>query len=334
MTESTNRVVLEGRREVEQILMAQDDRLIVIVGPCSIHDEVSAMEYARKLATLRKELSDRMLILMRVYFEKPRTTVGWKGLINDPDLDGSFDIETGLLRARKILSDICELGLPAASEILDPITPQYLADFIVWASIGARTTESQTHRQMASGLSMPVGFKNATDGNLQIAVDAMKSSRSAHSFLGLDAEGRTCVVHTKGNNQGHLILRGGRSGPNYHSESVHEAGQILVQSDLPPRMIVDCSHANSLKNYQNQPKVWRDVMDQRLSGNSNLIGMMLESHLHPGNQSLTKDPQDLKYGISITDACLGWEETEALLRSTHSQLTSTPHSSEPVGSPA
>jgi len=253
--------------------------------------------------------------VMRVYFEKPRTTVGWKGLINDPHMDGTFDMEVGLTRARSLLLEVCQMGLPTATEMLDPITPQYLADLVVWASIGARTTESQTHRQMASGLSMPVGYKNGTDGNLQTALDAMESSRRPHAFLGIDSAGQTCVVHTLGNPLGHLILRGGQSGPNYSESHIGGAIQRLLAADLCPRVMVDCSHANSNKDFRMQTSVFEDVLGQRVRGNENMIGMMVESNLCEGSQKLPADLTQLRHGVSVTDGCIGWEETEQLLRS-------------------
>jgi 3-deoxy-7-phosphoheptulonate synthase len=258
-----------------------------------------------------------------VYFEKPRTTVGWKGLINDPHLDDTFDISEGLRIARRILLSIAELGLPAATEMLEPITPQYIADLITLASIGARTTESPTHRQMASGLSMPVGYKNGTDGSLQVALDAMTAARTPHAFLGIDTDGRTCVIQSKGNPWGCLILRGGRSGPNYSAESIKTAAAALAKHDLPARLIVDCSHANSNKDFRRQCVVWNDVVQQRLEGNSSIAGMMLESNLQEGNQKLPGDLTQLKYGVSITDPCIGWEETEALLLAAYARLGET-----------
>lgn len=313
MTEAANATVVAARRAICRILTGEDRRLLAVVGPCSIHDHRAALEYAGRLLDLARKLDDRLLVVMRVYFEKPRTTIGWKGLINDPHLDGSFDIGTGLRLARKILLEANEMGLPAATEMLDPITPQYTADLVTWASIGARTTESQTHRQMASGLSMPVGYKNATDGNLQIAIDAMQSARSAHSFLGIDADGRTCIVHTTGNPWGHLILRGGRSGPNYDAPSLQLAADNLLAAGLAPNIMVDCSHANSDKDFRKQEIVWNDVLEQRAAGNANIVGLMLESNLCEGSQKLGDDPSQLRYGVSITDACTGWEKTAELL---------------------
>ncbi|MDE2695407.1 MAG: 3-deoxy-7-phosphoheptulonate synthase [Chloroflexota bacterium] len=306
--------VLSGRRAVEDILDGRDSRLLVIAGPCSIHDEQAALEYAERLAPIAEELSDRVLIAMRVYFEKPRTTVGWKGMIYDPDLDGSFDIASGLRRARQLLITIAGMGLPTATEFLDPITPQYLADLISWTAIGARTTESQTHRQMASGLSMPVGFKNSTDGNSQIAVDAMLSSREPHAFLGIDGDGRTCTVLTNGNPHGHIVLRGGNAGPNYEARFVHEVYERLEAGGLRRQVLVDCSHANSGKDHARQSIAFRDLLAQRAGGDPGIVGLMLESHLFEGKQSLGDDPADLRYGVSITDACIGWDETVELLR--------------------
>ena len=286
---------------------------MAIVGPCSIHDERAGLEYAARLAKLSARVSDRLLIVMRVYFEKPRTTLGWKGLIYDPHLDGSLDIQTGLHRARAFLIKIGEMGIPGATEFLDPIVPQYLADLVSWGAIGARTTESQTHRQMASGLSMPIGFKNSTDGNSQNAVDAVVAARAVHGFLGIDENGRASMVHTTGNPYGHLVLRGGTGGANYTAERIALAQDQLRASGLPPRVVVDCSHANSRKDHTRQSVAFRDLIAQRQAGNADILGCMLESHLFPGNQTLGDDPSELKYGVSITDACIGWEETERLL---------------------
>ncbi|MDB5389187.1 MAG: phospho-2-dehydro-3-deoxyheptonate aldolase [Planctomycetaceae bacterium] len=320
MSEAANRTVVQGRDELIRVLSGEDPRVLAVVGPCSIHDEVAALEYAEKLQRVSEQVKSTMLIIMRVYFEKPRTIVGWKGLINDPGLDGSFDIETGLRRARQLLLRIGEMGLPSATEMLEPITPQYVADLVTWAAIGARTTESQTHRQMASGLSMPVGYKNGTDGNLEIAIQAMQAARHAHSFLGIDQDGRTCVIHTTGNPYGHVILRGGRSGPNYDSANVKSAADALIAAKLPPYLMIDCSHANSDKDYTKQATVWRDAVAQRAAGNRYIAGLMLESNLFAGNQKLTADLSQLQYGISITDGCIGWEQTEELLRDAHTAL--------------
>jgi 3-deoxy-7-phosphoheptulonate synthase len=314
LSPAAERTVVAGRRAVEEILSGTDPRLLAIVGPCSIHDPEAALDYARRLARVASDLADRQLTVMRVYFEKPRTTVGWKGLINDPHLDGSEDIESGLHRARELLLAINELGLPAGTEFLDPIVPQYIADLVSWAAIGARTTESQTHRELASGLSMPVGFKNGTDGSLQIALDAMVASRSSHSFLGLDEEGATAIVRTAGNPWGHLVLRGGRERSNYDPKSIADALDRLDAAGLPRVLLVDCSHANSGKVPARQEDVWRSVVAQREAGNRGVIGLMLESHLVEGSQPFPRERGTLRYGVSITDACMGWETTERLLR--------------------
>ena len=314
------RTVSESREEVRAILNRVDPRIMIICGPCSIHDEQSAFEYAERLLALRNELADRFLILMRAYFEKPRTTIGWKGLLNDPYLDGSNNVPEGLRKARKILLHINEMGLPTGSELLDPIVPQYISDLISWSSIGARTTESQTHREMASGFSMPIGFKNSTDGNLKVAIDAMLSAQGQHHFIGINQDGHTSVVQTRGNQDAHIILRGGRGRPNYDPVSVFEAIDQLGQANLPPRIVVDCSHANSGKRHRLQPHVLRDVLQQRLDGNRALIGVMLESNLAEGNQELPDKPEKIQYGVSITDACLSWEATEKLLRSQYEKM--------------
>lgn len=319
ITDEVSDLVSQAREDLIQILNGEDSRLVAMVGPCSIHDVDAAMEYARKLQRVAHDVRDRILVIMRVYFEKPRTTVGWKGLINDPHLDDSFDIGTGLKLARQVLLDVAKLGIPAATELLEPVTPQYIADLITLTAIGARTTESPTHRQMASGLSMPVGYKNGTDGELQVAIDAMIAARSPHSFLGIDQDGQTCIVNTTGNPFGHVILRGGRSGPNYQAAAVASAVERLKQAGLAPGLVVDCSHANSNKDYKRQSIVWEDVVDQRITGNRNIIGLMLESNLLPGKQDL-RDPNNLQYGVSITDGCIGWDETERLLRETHAKL--------------
>jgi 3-deoxy-7-phosphoheptulonate synthase len=320
ITQKATETVHQGRQAITSILQGADPRALVIVGPCSIHDEKAGLEYAQRLADLAHRLSDRILVVMRVYFEKPRTTLGWKGLIYDPMLDGSFDIESGLHRARGFLLSLGEIGLPAATEFLDPIVPQYLADLISWAAVGARTVESQTHRQMASGLSMPVGFKNSTDGSPQNAVDAIVTARSPHAFLGIDRDGNTAVVLTKGNPNTHLVLRGGKGGANFDASTVAEIQTLLQSANLPSQIMVDCSHANSDKDHTRQYIVFRDVIKQRLAGNTDIIGCMVESHIHPGNQKLGSDPSKLEYGVSITDACIGWEETEMLLGEAHEQL--------------
>jgi len=317
MTERANQTVVEGREAVRRILRQEDPRLLLIVGPCSIHDVDGALEYAQRLNRLREELADQLEIIMRVYFEKPRTTIGWKGLINDPHLDGSYDIEMGLKKARQLLLQITGMGLPSATEFLDPIVPQYIADLVSWAAIGARTTESQTHREMASGLSMPVGFKNATDGSLQIAIDAMTSSRAPHSFLGIDQDGVTSIIRTTGNPDGHVVLRGGRQQTNYDPESIAAAVAPLKKAALPSVLMVDCSHANSGKQHARQEEVWKSVVNQRAAGNPELIGLMVESYLKEGSQPIAKNPTELCYGVSLTDACVGWETTERMLRHGH-----------------
>jgi 3-deoxy-7-phosphoheptulonate synthase len=314
LTETASATVARSREAVTRILQQKDPRLLVVVGPCSIHDVGGALDYATRLNALRREFASRMEIVMRVYFEKPRTTVGWKGLINDPHLDGSHDIETGLKRARRLLLDITGMGLPAATEFLDPIVPQYTAEFISWAAIGARTTESQTHRELASGLSMPVGFKNATDGSLQIAIDAMCSARAPHNFLGIDQDGVTSIVRTTGNPDGHIVLRGGRLHTNYDAKSIREAEAKLARAGSPAVLMVDCSHANSGKLPRKQEDVWHSIIEQRVAGTRSLIGAMIESYLHEGNQPIPGNPAELRYGISITDACISWDTTERLLR--------------------
>ncbi len=322
MTEESNRTVIESREIITKILAKQDPRIIAIIGPCSIHDPSAALEYGEKLRRLAEKVEDVFYVIMRVYFEKPRTTVGWRGLIIDPDLDGSYDIEKGLKIARKLMLDISALGLPVGSEVLDPIIPQYISDLISWASIGARTTESQTHREMTSGLSMPVGFKNGTSGNLQLAFDALKSSKHPHSFIGIDQNGQTCVVHTKGNGAVHIILRGGRSGPNYYEETVESAAKSMELEGLEPSIVVDCSHSNSGKDFRKQERVFRSVIDQKLRGNSSLVGFMLESYLVEGRQKLA-EKDNLVYGCSVTDECIGWEETEAMVLSGYEKLRRT-----------
>jgi 3-deoxy-7-phosphoheptulonate synthase len=311
--------VVAGRQQLRDALAGKDRRLVVILGPCSIHEPKAAMEYAEKLVKLNAEVKDTLYLIMRVYFEKPRTTVGWKGLINDPHLDGTADINEGLRRARKILLAVNELGLPCASEFLDPIVPQYTADLVTWAAIGARTTESQTHREMASGLSMPVGFKNGTDGDLQTALDAIVSARAPHSFLGIDQMGNSAIVRTTGNPDVHIVLRGGDGKPNY--SSAHMAfTKVSIGASSDRRLImVDCSHGNSSKDYKKQPMVFDELVKQRLAGETSLLGMMLESHLNEGNQKLAP-LAELKHGVSITDGCISWETTEALLRKTHAAL--------------
>jgi len=322
LSEASAQTVVNSREAIQRILRQEDPRLLVVVGPCSIHDAKGALDYGKRLAALRKEVAGQMEIVMRVYFEKPRTTIGWKGLINDPHLDGSQDIETGLKQARRLLLELTALGLPAATEFLDPIIPQYIDDLVTWAAIGARTTESQTHREMASGLSMPVGFKNGTDGSLQIALDAMVSSRTSHSFLGIDQDGVTSIIRTTGNPVGHVVLRGGRSRTNYDAASLKEAEAKLREAGLPPVFMVDCSHANSGKQHARQEEVWRSVIEQRIAGTRSLIGLMVESYLKEGSQPFPQEPAKLCYGVSITDACLGWDATERMLRWAGQKLAS------------
>ena len=314
-----NETVVSGRARIEAILRKEDRRLLVIVGPCSIHDKKAALEYASRLNRLRNQVAETLFVVMRVYFEKPRTTVGWKGMINDPDLDGTCDMTAGLRKARSLLRQINEMGLPAATEMLDTITAQYVADLVSWSAIGARTAESQTHREMASGLSMPVGFKNSTDGNLSSAINALMAARAPQSFLGIDQDGKTCVVKTGGNPWVHIVLRGGKR-PNYDPISLEEARLKLIEKNLPEAIMVDCSHANSMKKYQGQAVVWKNVIGQYLSGNEALIGLMLESNLHEGNQAFSGDASPLKYGVSITDECISWETTEQLLLWAHANL--------------
>lgn len=312
--------VLASRRAVQAILDRTDPRLFVVVGPCSVHDLDVAREYAQRLKGLAEQVSDTLLLVMRVYFEKPRTSVGWKGFINDPYLDDSFHIEQGLALARGLLLDIAELGLPTGTEALDPITPQYLSDLISWTAIGARTTESQTHREMASGLSMPVGFKNGTDGSLDVAVNALHSASSAHSFLGITQAGECAVIRTRGNRYGHVVLRGGGGRPNYGSVEVTLCEQALAKAGLPQNLVVDCSHANSNKDYQLQPLVMADCVNQILEGNRSIVGMMIESNLHAGNQPIPRDLSQLRHGVSVTDACVDWETTEGMILDAHARL--------------
>ena len=316
----SNETIFNGREAVKDILQGTDKRLLGIVGPCSIHSRKAAIEYAQKLKELQEKTADTMLLLMRVYFEKPRTILGWRGMITDPDLDGSYKIEKGLKQAREILLEITGMGVPVGSEILDPIIPQYIADCISWAAIGARTTESQTHRQMASGLSMPVGYKNGTSGNLDLAVDAMQASRHPQSFIGIDRAGNTCVLHTLGNPHNHMILRGGRDAPNYYEENVEEALEMMKRRKVKPAVMIDCSHMNSGKDPFKQGRVLRAVADYRLRGHNEVIGYMLESNLFQGSQSIPVNLSDLKYGISITDACIGWDETEKIILEAHNAL--------------
>ena len=314
MTRAVEDTVVRNRRALQGIIDGLDPRLFVVVGPCSIHDIGAAMEYAGRLKALADAVQDALLIVMRVYFEKPRTTVGWKGLINDPDMDDSCDMEKGIRTARKLLLDLAAMGIPTATEALDPVMPQYMGDLISWTAIGARTTESQTHREMASGLSTPVGFKNGTDGGLQVAVNALKSARQPHHFLGINQDGRPAVFHTKGNPYGHVVLRGGGGRPNYDSVCVALTEKALKEAGLPARIVVDCSHGNSNKDPSLQPLVAKDCVEQVVNGNRSIIGLMLESNLGAGNQDIPADLSKLRYGVSVTDACIDWPTTEVTLR--------------------
>ena len=305
--------VTSARKRIQAILRGDDQRLLAVVGPCSVHDVAAAREYAERLAPIRERLKDRLEVVMRVYFEKPRTTVGWKGLINDPHLDSSYDINTGLRRARALLLDLAHEGMPAATELLDPVVPQYIADLISWTAIGARTTESQTHREMASGLSMPIGYKNSTDGSATIAINAMQSASKPHHFLGINRDGQASIVSTTGNPDGHLVLRGGNRGSNYHVDAVTEAAAELKKYGLEDRLMVDCSHANSNKDFRRQSDVLASIADQLRSGSKHLMGVMIESHLVEGNQKIPADLSQLTYGQSITDACISLETTEKIL---------------------
>jgi 3-deoxy-7-phosphoheptulonate synthase len=320
LSEKSAEFVTRSRSEIQDILWNRDPRLIAVVGPCSIHDPEAATDYARRLAKLSKEIDDQILVVMRTYFEKPRTTVGWKGLINDPDMNGSHQISKGLGVARRLLCTINALGLPVATEMLDPITPQYMADLLSWGAIGARTTESQVHREMASGLSFPVGFKNGTDGGLQIALDAMQAALHQHNFLGISREGRTAIVTTTGNQDVHIVLRGGNSGPNFSPDDIAKTAERLHQVGLKTGIMVDCSHANSNKNHEKQVDVLDSVLDQIKAGSTTLAAVMIESNIEAGNQPMCDNPADLKYGVSITDKCVDWTTTESMLRNAHAVL--------------
>ncbi|GAB5414363.1 MAG: 3-deoxy-7-phosphoheptulonate synthase [Congregibacter sp.] len=320
LTEELAAAVLQSRKTVCDILDRKDHRLLVVVGPCSIHDPEAALDYAERLKALSDEVSDTLFIVMRVYFEKPRTTVGWKGLINDPYLDDSFQIEDGLLIARKLLTRIVDIGLPVSTEALDPISPQYIQDLISWSAIGARTTESQTHREMASGLSSAVGFKNGTDGGLTVAINALRSASSPHRFLGINSQGQVSVFTTRGNPYGHVVLRGGSGGPNYDSVNIKLCEEALTKAKLPTNIMVDCSHANSNKDPSLQPLVAENVADQIVAGNQSLIGLMIESNIKAGNQPVTDGANGLEYGVSITDGCIDWETTEKCLRDLREKL--------------
>jgi 3-deoxy-7-phosphoheptulonate synthase len=319
LSESARASIQNSRQTIANIIKKKDHRLLVVCGPCSIHDIDAAKEYAKRLKALSEQLDDQLYIVMRVYFEKPRTTVGWKGLINDPKLDGTFDIEHGLHTARKLLVELAEMGIPLATEALDPISPQYLADTFSWSAIGARTTESQTHREMASGLSMPVGFKNGTDGSLSTAINAMQAASSSHRFMGINRAGQVALLTTQGNPDGHVILRGGKQ-TNYDSVSVNDCEQELAKAGLDAALMIDCSHANSRKDYRRQPLVAEDAIHQIREGNKSIIGLMIESHINEGNQPSDIPLSDMEYGVSITDACINWSTTEELLRHAHKDL--------------
>ena len=320
MTATAEATVLTARQTVQNILDHQDHRVFVVVGPCSIHDVAAARDYARRLRTLADEVGDTLFLIMRVYFEKPRTTVGWKGLINDPHLDDSFDVAEGLRIARALLLEIAELGLPTGTEALDPLCPQYLDDLLAWTAIGARTTDSQTHRELASGLSTPVGFKNGTNGSLEVAINALQSASRPHSFLGISQYGQSAVVRTTGNRYGHVVLRGGSEGPNYDTVTIALCEKELLKNQLPLNIVVDCSHANARKDPALQPLVLNDCVHQILEGNRSIVGFMIESNLAWGSQSIPADRSQLKYGVSITDAYVDWETTEKMLRETHAKL--------------
>jgi 3-deoxy-7-phosphoheptulonate synthase len=320
LTQRASDTVFRSREIIRAILERRDPRLFVVVGPCSIHDVKAAREYADRLKRLSEEVASTLLLVMRVYFEKPRTTVGWKGLINDPDLDDSFHIEKGIMLARELLLYVAELGLPAGTEALDPIMPQYLSELITWTAIGARTTESQTHREMASGLSTPVGFKNGTDGSLATSINALESVRHPHHFLGITQQGQSAVFRTRGNQHAHIVLRGGGGRVNYDAVSIALAERQLVQANLPANIVVDCSHGNSNKDPSVQPLVAENCVTQIIDGNRSIVGLMLESHLKPGSQPIPKDLAALEFGVSITDPCIGWDSTEALLLKLHRSL--------------
>ncbi len=315
LTEKAADAVVAGRQSIQAILDGRDRRLFAVVGPCSIHDPVAGLDYARRLRKLADELSDTLVMIMRVYFEKPRTSLGWKGFINDPFMDDSFRIDVGMERARRFLLDVNELGMPAGTEALDPTAPQYYGDLVAWTAIGARTSESQTHREMASGLSTPVGFKNGTDGDVEAAVNAVLSASRPHSFLGVSGEGRSAIVRTRGNRYGHIVLRGGGPRPNYDTVSVLLTEQALEKAKLAKSIVVDCSHANSLKKPELQPLVMRDVVHQIREGNRSIVGLMIESFIEPGNQPIPEDLSKLRYGCSVTDACVGWDTTVEMIQS-------------------
>jgi 3-deoxy-7-phosphoheptulonate synthase len=320
LTASMTTAIYESRQAVRRIIRGEDTRMMVVIGPCSVHDVASTLEYAQRLSSIAARMRDRLLIIMRVYLEKPRTTVGWRGMMNDPFLDGSFDMAAGLDVSRKLLCDITAMGLPTATEMLDPISAQYTADVVVLAAIGARTTESQMHRALASGLSMPVGFKNGTDGGIDVAVHACISGAAQHSFLGITQDGVGAVVKTAGNPDGFVILRGSRQGPNYDEASVNKSLDLMRAAKIPPAVMIDCSHANSGSDYRRQRNVWREGLAMRKHGNTQMIGMMVESNIFEGKQSLITDLSALQYGVSITDACVGWDETVDMLEEAYNDV--------------
>jgi len=319
LSDAGKNYISDARKIISNIIHGKDHRLLVVTGPCSVHDIKSVKEYALKLKKLHDELKDDMYLVMRIYFEKPRTTVGWKGLLNDPNIDGSFDVEAGLRLGRELLVWLADLGLPVATEALDPISPQYLSELFSWSAIGARTTESQTHREMASGLSMPVGFKNGTDGKINVAINAMESAMHSHRFMGINTQGQVALLQTQGNPDGHVILRGGKT-PNYSAEDVKDVEQQMEKAKLVPKLVVDCSHGNSSKDHTRQPLVASDIFDQISNGNQSIMGIMLESHLVEGNQPSSLPKDEMRYGVSITDACINWEDTEQLLEQGATQI--------------
>jgi 3-deoxy-7-phosphoheptulonate synthase len=319
-TEAQSEFVARVRREIHRVIFSADQRFLLIVGPCSIHDLAAGRDYASRLAALAREVGDRVMVVMRVYFEKPRTTGGWKGLIMDPNLDGSHNIATGLRLARTFLREVLDLGLPTACELLDPITPQYIADLICWSAVGARTAESQTHRQMASGLSMPLGFENGTDGSISKAINAIRAAAQPQTFLGINLDGLASAVVTRGNPDCHVVLRGGSAGPNYSAADIARTEQLLVAAGLIPSILVDCSHDNSAKQPERQPDVMRELLTQIAAGNKSIIGAMIESNLHAGTQAFPQPKDSLRYGVSITDACIDWPTTETLVRDLHAAL--------------
>jgi 3-deoxy-7-phosphoheptulonate synthase len=319
-TEAQAEFISRARSEIHRLIFTDDKRFLLIVGPCSIHDPEAGREYARKLANLSREVADRIVVVMRVYFEKPRTTVGWKGLVMDPHLDGSHDIAAGLRLGRMFLRDVLDLGLPTATEFLDPITPQYVADLVCWGAIGARTTESQTHRQMASGLSMPLGFKNGTDGSIQTAINAIKAAGQPQTFLGINLDGASSAIVTRGNPNCHIVLRGGSAGPNFSPEHITRTEELLAKGGLPKSILVDCSHDNSAKKPEHQPEVMRQLLAQITAGNRSIMGAMVESNLFAGNQAFPQPKNQLKFGVSITDGCIDWASTESMVREIHTSL--------------